>query len=487
MDSNPNSPERKQNQTPEDESTQHRSTQSGEAPAYDEYDVAPAENVTNPNLNDNAEEIPAVTLGSGGGEQSASQTSSQTSSTSTRTQTESSGSVSTYSSTPTTDGVQIYPSGGSGSGGGDDENVAQRFYRQRVQPLVDRGVQRVKNNPRTSTIIAVTLFAILLGFIVPVPEPHVALSGEPILPSGPKWVTNSLVGMVIIDIVLIAIALLATRKMSLIPSGFQNFMEMILEYFYNLGESIAGSRVRQFFPVVMTIFLYVVLSNWSGLIPGVGSIGVIKYEETVDSVEIDFEDEESPGDDPSEGRSFDFHIASADLSVLAAPAQQDDPLDEDLGEEIGADEPGGDAHGGEYGKFIPLYRAPSADLNMTFALALITMIMVQYYGFKTLGGSYLSKFFTLKGEGFMKGINGFVGILELVSQFSRLLAFGFRLFGNVFAGEILLATITFLVAFMIPLPFYFLEVFVGLVQAFVFAMLALVFFTEATISHADHH
>ena len=87
----------------------------------------------------------------------------------------------------------------------------------------------------------------------------------------------------------------------------------------------------------------------------------------------------------------------------------------------------------------------------------------------------------------MKGINGFVGILEIISEFSRILAFGFRLFGNIFAGEIVLATMAFLVTFYLPVPFYILEVFVGFVQALVFMMLALVFFHMSTISHGHDH
>ena len=125
--------------------------------------------------------------------------------------------------------------------------------------------------------------------------------------------------------------------------------------------------------------------------------------------------------------------------------------------------------------------------RQTFALAIATMVMVQIWGFRYLGGSYFRKFWNFSGpNGFMKGINGFVGILELISEFARIIAFGFRLFGNIFAGEIVLATMAFLVAFLLPVPFYALEVFVGFVQALVFMMLALVFFQMATISHGGH-
>jgi F-type H+-transporting ATPase subunit a len=145
---------------------------------------------------------------------------------------------------------------------------------------------------------------------------------------------------------------------------------------------------------------------------------------------------------------------------------------------------GAAAEEGHGPKFVPLFRAPSADLNMTFALAISTVIMVQIWGVRTQGGAYFSKFTNVSGPNFgMKAINGFVSLLEIISEFSRILAFGFRLFGNIFAGEVVLATMAFLIPFFLPLPFYALEVFVGVIQALVFMMLTLVFFTMATISH----
>ena len=139
--------------------------------------------------------------------------------------------------------------------------------------------------------------------------------------------------------------------------------------------------------------------------------------------------------------------------------------------------------GGTY--FVPLFRAPSADLNLTLALALITMFMVQFFGVRALGFSYFRKFFTFSGKGYMRFINAFVGILELISEISRIISFSFRLYGNIFAGEIVLATMAFLGAFLLPMPFYMLELFVGFVQALVFTMLALVFFSMATQGHHD--
>ncbi|MEJ5248403.1 MAG: F0F1 ATP synthase subunit A [Caldilinea sp.] len=319
----------------------------------------------------------------------------------------------------------------------------------------------------TSVIVGLFAASILIRFIAPVPPPHVALSGEPIFSTGPKWFTNSVLTTIIVDIVLILLALAVRFNLKEIPGAFQNFMEAIIEALYGLAESVAGKNASKFFPWVATIFLFVIISNWSGMLPGVGSIGF--YHPT----DKDKHGEHAAASESSAGHLLDQQLAMAGGSiVLAAPERvQEAPA----------------AAEGEHGKFIPLFRAPSADLNVTFALAISTMVMVQIWGVRFLGGSYFHKFFNFSGPNpFMKGINGFVGILELVSEFSRVLAFGFRLFGNVFAGEIVLATMAFLIAFLLPVPFYVLELFVGFVQALVFMMLALVFFHMATISHGSH-
>jgi F-type H+-transporting ATPase subunit a len=141
---------------------------------------------------------------------------------------------------------------------------------------------------------------------------------------------------------------------------------------------------------------------------------------------------------------------------------------------------------------IPWFRAPSTDLNFTLALALVTVGLTQYFGIRALGGGYFKKFLDFSGfkQGIMNGLIGvFVGFLELISEFAKIISLAFRLFGNIFAGEILLAVIAFLIPYVVSLPFYGLEVFVGFMQAFVFLMLSLVFFNLATIGHGgeEHH
>jgi F-type H+-transporting ATPase subunit a len=321
----------------------------------------------------------------------------------------------------------------------------------------------VQANPTRAGLWAAAIIIFLVGFFINVPEPHVALSGEALLVDGPWWFTNSLLTTLIVDLVVIVLALLATTGMKVIPTGWQNFVEMVIEWLYSLAESVSGANARKFFPWVATIFIFVIISNWSGLIPGVGPIGI----------------KHPPHGEGTEGEHawvLNEKLAMADGKLIFT----DQPVADEAAPAV--------AEEGAAYYLVPLFRAPSADLNVTFALAITTIVLVQIWGVRTLGSSYFNKFINFTGpNGFMKGINGFVGILEIISEFSRILAFGFRLFGNIFAGEIVLATMAFLVTFFLPVPFYVLEVFIGFVQALVFTMLALVFFHMATISHGHAH
>jgi F-type H+-transporting ATPase subunit a len=345
-------------------------------------------------------------------------------------------------------------------------------------------------NPRRAGLWAGAIILFIVGLFIPVAPPHVSLSGEPIFSDGPDWLTNSLITTIVVDVIVILLAVLATARMSVVPSGLQNLMEMLVEALYNLSESVAGHRARDFFPYCATIFIFVLICNYSGLIPGVGSIGFYHLEEHA---------EEGTGEHAQKvDMNLDAQLAMAEGNlVLVEPvggellAQAETPEDE--AEEHAEEEEGavGESAEEEHGpKFVPLFRAPSADLNLTFALAIATVVMVQVWGVRSQGGAYFSKFSNFSGPNIaMKLINGFVSILEIISEFARILAFGFRLFGNIFAGEVVLAVMAFLVPFLLPLPFYALEVGVGAIQAFVFMMLALVFFTMATIAHGheQHH
>ena len=261
-------------------------------------------------------------------------------------------------------------------------------------------------------------------------------------------VTNTLLTAWVVMGILSLVVVVGLRKVEDVPkSGMQNFMELFIEGLHSVMESILGSakQAKEFFAVVATIFIFVLCSNWFGLIPGVGSIGLFEKETSAVSEQtVDETATVAPAEKPATGS------ATAAATTETAPSE----------------------------KFIPLFRASSSDLSFTLAIAIWAVIYVQYIGFKHLKLNYLKKFFNFKNP-----ILAFVGILELISEFAKMISFSFRLFGNVFAGEVLLVVMTFLVPFIIPIPFYGLEIFVGAVQAGVFAALTLVFLKGATSHH----
>lgn len=231
-------------------------------------------------------------------------------------------------------------------------------------------------------------------------------------------ITNSMLTSWVGAILLITLAALSTRKMKMIPSGLQNVFEFTIEALYNMANSVIDDEraTRRYFPLIATLFLFIIFNNWLGLVPGVGTIGIREQ----------------------------IHGASV---------------------------------------LVPLFRSGNADLNMTLALAITTVFSVQIFGIIAIGFfRYGRKFIN-----FSNPINFVVGLLELVGEISRIISFSFRLFGNVFAGEVLLTVIAFIVPFIAPLPFYGLELFVGFIQALVFTMLALVFIKSAITDHEVEH
>jgi len=303
-------------------------------------------------------------------------------------------------------------------------------------------------------IVALFVVSGLLG--LKVPAPVVSLAAEPVIHLGSFVITNGLLTTWLVMIFLIILALLATRRIpadlskasnqDLVPSGIQNVFEMIIEAITNQTKSVAGAWTSKFFPIVATIFILVLFCNYSGLLPGVGSIGLLEHPH-------------------GEGEAG-FVANGAMLTAEEAP------------------------EGEEGWIVVPFLRAPSADLNFTLALAVVTVVLTQYFGIKAQRGAYFKKFFDVSGfkQGAMMGVIGlFVGILELIGELSRLLSFSFRLFGNIFAGEVLLMVIGFLIPYIASLPFYGLELFVGFIQAAVFMMLAVVFMSMATQGHGSEH
>jgi len=245
---------------------------------------------------------------------------------------------------------------------------------------------------------------------------HISIAAEELFKIGPIPITNSLLVTYITILLFVIIVILIRLKKNIIPVGLQNVVEYIMEYFYNLICEVFESeeKGRKFFPLVMTIFLFVLIINWFGLLPGVGSIGFYRVEE-------------------------------------------------------------------HHEIFVPLFRGASADLNTTLALALISVLFTQIYSIQILGfKGFLKRFIKLKNP-----IMFFVGILELIAEIAKIISFSFRLFGNIFAGEVLLTVMLFLLPFVVPLPFLALEIFVGVIQAIIFSFLTL-FFIKIATSEEEH-
>jgi len=249
---------------------------------------------------------------------------------------------------------------------------------------------------------------------------HVSITPEIITNLLGIPISNTLITALMATVILVAIAYFSTRKMKETPRGIQNIFEAIIEALFKMIDSVTGDRKQtyQFFPIVATIFIFIITSNWLGLLPGFGSLGFYEISE--------------------EGMLEGGHAV-----------------------------------------FVPLLRSTNSDLNTTLALAIVSVLAIQIFGIMALGVfKYGKKFIN-----FSSPIKFFVGILELVSEVAKMISFSFRLFGNVFAGEVLLVVIMTLAPFIAPLPFFGLELFVGFVQALVFAMLTIVFLKVAVTAH----
>lgn len=243
---------------------------------------------------------------------------------------------------------------------------------------------------------------------------HIALAPETIAHIGGVPITNSILTTWLLMAVVLILGLILRSNLKLVPGKVQSIFESLTEYLYDLTKSAIPDKAvaERVFPLIFTFFVFILISNWFGLLPGVGSIGLREVED-------------------------------------------------------------GSA------KIVPIFRAPTSDLMTTFALATVSVFITHYLGIKASGIlKYLKRFFNLKSP-----LDLFVGVLEFISEFSKWITFTFRLFGNIFAGEVLISVMTFLLPVFIPIPFYGLEIFVGFIQAFVFAILTIVFVAMAVEQH----
>jgi F-type H+-transporting ATPase subunit a len=287
---------------------------------------------------------------------------------------------------------------------------------------LDRGMRRALATTRMGPLD-------VIGLALLQPEHH-GLSQKAVEIGRPFGfpITNSMVVTWIVAAVLILFAQMATRKMAKVPSGAQNFLEWLVESVYGLLESIIGPHlVKRTFWFFGTIFIFILAANWISLIPGVGTIGW--------------------------------------------------------------------GHHTDHGFVIeqPLFRGANADLNLTLAMALVFFACWIVWAVQETGvRGIFTELFAPKGEteGLMKLLMIVVffaaGLLEIVSILFRPVSLSFRLYGNVFAGENMLesmATIVPGLGWLLPIPFYFMELLVGLVQAMVFMLLTAVF----TLLICQHH
>ncbi len=272
--------------------------------------------------------------------------------------------------------------------------------------------------------------------IFKVPRPHVALPAEPLFHVGNFVITNTLIASWFTMLVLVLLSIFLTRKMKLIPSRRQAMGEAIVEGLLNFVESVAGKKhARMLFPGVATIFIYVISNAYLALLPFFGTIGVHHEHE-----------------------------------------------------------------------FVALFRAANTDINVPLSIALMSFFFVESWGMRAVGSfRYLGEFINLRQ--FLQGlkelftgkiktapmnivfgfINMFVGVLEIFSHLTRMLSFTFRLFGNMTAGEILILVSCFLIPLIFTIPFYSLELLIGLIQALIFSGLTLVFGTIAVSPHEEEH
>lgn len=306
---------------------------------------------------------------------------------------------------------------------------------------------------------------------------HISLAAEELFKIGPIPVTNSMMTMFLVMIVVFTVFTLIARRAQAVPGRAQGVIELMVGFLVDLVEGTGGKRIgRRILPLIAGIFIFILFSNFSGLIPGVGTIGVMREEE--------HEDEETAIDDEA-GLG-----AEGTPEAEAAAAAVNGEADDGEGEEGVTDEHAaetaavGEAEE-EYGEtLVPFFRAPTADLNMTLALSIIAFVSIQVAGVSAHG---------VVGRLKHMADPPFLFPIELISELSRILSLAARLFGNVFAGEVLLGVMfamgaaikIAIVPFLFPVVFLGLEVLFGTIQALVFALLTLIYIMLAA-AHGSH-
>ena len=263
---------------------------------------------------------------------------------------------------------------------------------------------------------------------------EITLFAEPIYHSKSFVITNALLTSWVVVFLIIILSLILRSKLKEVPGKLQNAFEIIIEGALGLCDQVTNNRALsvKIFPLAISVFFFILINNWLGIIP-LGGLGLIEQ--------------------------------------------------------------------GEHGSvFIPFLRGGTADINTTIALAVMAVVGANLFGVFSIGlWKTFNKYVNLKVLGgiftkirheptiiIVAPITFFVGLIEIVGEFAKIASLSFRLFGNVFAGEVLLVSMAALVAYIIPIPFLFLEILVGVIQALIFAMLLVVYFTISASDHDEH-
>jgi F-type H+-transporting ATPase subunit a len=302
-------------------------------------------------------------------------------------------------------------------------------------------------------------------------EVHVELAAETLFHIGPIPVTNSLLTMVIVMALILLAGAIIARNARPIPGRTQGAAEAIVEFLLGLVEGTAGrSAGRRIFPLVGGIFIFIIFANYSGLLPGVGTIGYWHEETAAETENLQTEGAEGHAEEGAEGATTGTTAAqeettsgteAVNVNVEGTPSEED-----------------------HHKVLVPFFRSPNADLNMTLAMALLTFTVVQVAGIRAHG--FVGRIKHMADPPFLFPI-------ELISELSRIISLSARLFGNVFAGEVLLAVMfamaaairVAIVPVIFPIVFLGLELLFGAIQALVFALLTLIYITLATAGGHD--
>lgn len=292
-------------------------------------------------------------------------------------------------------------------------------------------------------------------------EIHISIAPETLFTVGPLHVTNSLLTMFLVMGFLLIVGSAIARSAKLIPGRWQGIFEVVTDFLLQLTEGTGGREFgRRIFPLIGAIFMFIALANYSGILPGIGTIGYY----------------------PAEAEHIEAGEAHEGEDLVVEPVEEGGVAVEEAPETTAAATAADDEH---HVSMVPIFRPPNADLNMTLAMALVTFTTIQVMGVRAHG---------VGGRLKHMADPPFLFPIEVISEFGRIISLSARLFGNVFAGEVLLAVMYALanavkiavIPLLVPVVFILLELLFGTIQALVFALLTAVYITLAAGDHGSH-